>query len=95
MWIAIAKCLLLECSPSITLSLEEYLSLVVMCVFLSSHMLWKIVQLSFHSILFVFGTEKKLEPINTLAFSVWGVFGFYWIGVGDQALLEDSPRLYW
>ncbi|TKY62767.1 E3 ubiquitin protein ligase RIE1 [Spatholobus suberectus] len=38
---------------------------------------------------------KKLEPVNTLASSVWWVFGFYWIVVGGQALLEDSPRLYW
>ncbi|RZC20288.1 E3 ubiquitin-protein ligase At4g11680-like isoform X2 [Glycine soja] len=38
---------------------------------------------------------KKLEPMNTLASSVWWIFGFYWIVVGDQALLEDSPRLYW
>ncbi|KAK7377983.1 hypothetical protein VNO80_03419 [Phaseolus coccineus] len=38
---------------------------------------------------------KKLEPMNTLASSVWWVFGFYWIVVGGQALLEDSPRLYW
>ncbi|KHN34569.1 E3 ubiquitin protein ligase RIE1 [Glycine soja] len=38
---------------------------------------------------------KKLEPMNTLASSVWWVFGFYWIVVGGQALLEDSPHLYW
>ncbi|KAK7336379.1 hypothetical protein VNO77_16919 [Canavalia gladiata] len=38
---------------------------------------------------------KKLEPMNTLASSVWWVFGFYWIVMGGQALLEDSPRLYW
>ncbi|XP_020960333.1 E3 ubiquitin-protein ligase At1g12760 isoform X1 [Arachis ipaensis] len=38
---------------------------------------------------------KRLEPVNTLASSVWWVFGFYWIVVGGQALLEDSPQLYW
>ncbi|KAK7286638.1 hypothetical protein RJT34_21777 [Clitoria ternatea] len=38
---------------------------------------------------------KKLEPMNTVASSVWWVFGFYWIVVGGQALLDDSPRLYW
>ncbi|RDY09204.1 E3 ubiquitin-protein ligase, partial [Mucuna pruriens] len=42
-----------------------------------------------------FSIVKKLEPVNTLASSVWWVFGFYWIVVGGQALLEDSPRLYW
>ena len=53
------------------------------------------IELSFHSILFVFSIVKKLEPMNTLASSVWWVFGFYWIVAGGQALLEDSPRLYW
>ncbi|CAJ1917432.1 unnamed protein product [Sphenostylis stenocarpa] len=38
---------------------------------------------------------KKLEPMNTVASSIWWVIGFYWIVVGGQALLEDSPRLYW
>ncbi|KAE9599720.1 putative transcription factor C2H2 family [Lupinus albus] len=38
---------------------------------------------------------KKLEPVNTVASSVWWAIGFYWIVVGDQYLLEDSPRLYW
>jgi hypothetical protein len=43
----------------------------------------------------VFSIAKKLEPMNTLASSVWWVFGFYWIVVGGQPLLEDSHRLYW
>ncbi|KAF7819184.1 E3 ubiquitin-protein ligase [Senna tora] len=38
---------------------------------------------------------KKLESINTLASSIWWVFGFYWIVVGGQQLLQDCPRLYW
>ncbi|KAI4300948.1 hypothetical protein L6164_034273 [Bauhinia variegata] len=38
---------------------------------------------------------KKLESMNTLASSVWWVFGFYWIVMGGQALLQDCPRLYW
>ncbi|XP_045793149.1 E3 ubiquitin-protein ligase At4g11680-like [Trifolium pratense] len=42
-----------------------------------------------------YSIAKKLEPMNTLASSVWWVFGFYWIVVGGQPLLEDSPRLYW
>eukprot|EP00262_Sarcandra_glabra_P003682 TRINITY_DN1444_c0_g1_i1.p1 TRINITY_DN1444_c0_g1~~TRINITY_DN1444_c0_g1_i1.p1 ORF type:complete len:193 (+),score=24.01 TRINITY_DN1444_c0_g1_i1:26-580(+) len=25
----------------------------------------------------------------------WWIIGFYWIVVGGQALLQDSPRLYW
>lgn len=41
-----------------------------------------------------YSIAKKLEPMNTLASSVWWVFGFYWIVVGGQPLLEDSPRLY-
>ncbi|KAL0359684.1 UNVERIFIED_CONTAM: E3 ubiquitin protein ligase RIE1 [Sesamum angustifolium] len=38
---------------------------------------------------------KKLESINTVVSSVWWVFGFYWIVMGGQPLLQDSPRLYW
>ncbi|CAA0812879.1 Zinc finger- C3HC4 type (RING finger) family protein [Striga hermonthica] len=38
---------------------------------------------------------KKLESVNTIVSSVWWVFGFYWIVIGGQPLLQDSPRLYW
>ncbi|WCJ28693.1 Zinc finger C3HC4 type (RING finger) family protein [Euphorbia peplus] len=38
---------------------------------------------------------KRLESINTLVASIWWVIGFYWIVVGGQTLLRDSPRLYW
>ncbi|XP_038903580.1 E3 ubiquitin-protein ligase At4g11680-like [Benincasa hispida] len=38
---------------------------------------------------------KRLESMNTMTSSVWWVFGFYWIVMGGQALLQDSPRLYW
>ncbi|KAL3819658.1 hypothetical protein ACJIZ3_005563 [Penstemon smallii] len=38
---------------------------------------------------------KKLESINTIVSSIWWVFGFYWIVIGGQVLLQDSPRLYW
>lgn len=38
---------------------------------------------------------KSLESINTMISSIWWVFGFYWIVAGGQALLQDSPRLYW
>ncbi|CAA3013566.1 E3 ubiquitin- ligase At4g11680-like isoform X1 [Olea europaea subsp. europaea] len=38
---------------------------------------------------------KKLESINTVISSIWWVFGFYWTVTGGQALLQDSPRLYW
>ncbi|XAR57505.1 hypothetical protein NMG60_11025670 [Bertholletia excelsa] len=38
---------------------------------------------------------KRLESIKTIISSIWWVFGFYWIVVGGQALLQDSPRLYW
>ncbi|XP_060177221.1 E3 ubiquitin-protein ligase At4g11680-like isoform X1 [Lycium barbarum] len=38
---------------------------------------------------------KRLESINTVISSIWWVFGFYWIVMGGQALLQDSPRLYW
>jgi formate/nitrite transporter FocA (FNT family) len=45
----------------------------------------------------VFSIAKKIEPMNTntLASSVWWVFGFYLIVVGGQPLLEDSLCLYW
>ncbi|XP_042004298.1 E3 ubiquitin-protein ligase At4g11680-like [Salvia splendens] len=38
---------------------------------------------------------KKLESVNTIVSSVWWVFGFYWIVIGGQPLLQGSPRLYW
>lgn len=38
---------------------------------------------------------KRLESVNTVISSIWWVFGFYWIVMGGQALLQDSPRLYW
>ncbi|KAK1576628.1 hypothetical protein Q3G72_015374 [Acer saccharum] len=38
---------------------------------------------------------KKLETINTIVSSIWWMMGFYWIVVGGQSLLQDSPRLYW
>ncbi|KZV48772.1 Alpha-L-arabinofuranosidase 1 [Dorcoceras hygrometricum] len=38
---------------------------------------------------------EKLESINTVLSSIWWVFGFYWIVVGGQLLVQDSPRLYW
>lgn len=38
---------------------------------------------------------KRLESVNTIVSSVWWMCGFYWIVVGGQTLLQDSPRLYW
>lgn len=38
---------------------------------------------------------KTLETLNTIISSFWWVLGFYWIVVGGQALLRDSPHLYW
>lgn len=38
---------------------------------------------------------KRLESINTVISSVWWIFGFYWIFMGGQGLLQDSPYLYW
>lgn len=38
---------------------------------------------------------KKLQSVNTVISSIWWVFGFYWIVVGGQALMQDSPHLYW
>ncbi|GMH28301.1 hypothetical protein Nepgr_030144 [Nepenthes gracilis] len=38
---------------------------------------------------------KRLESVNTMASSFWWVIGFYWIVAGGQALLQDSPCLYW
>ncbi|XP_052174074.1 E3 ubiquitin-protein ligase At1g12760-like [Diospyros lotus] len=40
-------------------------------------------------------TVKRLESMNAVISSIWWVFGFYWIVMGGQALLQDSPRLYW
>ncbi|KAL3534059.1 hypothetical protein ACH5RR_007580 [Cinchona calisaya] len=47
------------------------------------------------SLLSNFSFVKRLESINTLISSIWWVFGFYWIYTGGQALLQDSPHLYW
>ncbi|XP_021901226.1 E3 ubiquitin-protein ligase At1g12760-like [Carica papaya] len=41
------------------------------------------------------GVLKSLESLNTMMSSVWWVIGFYWIVLGGQALLRESPRLYW
>ncbi|XP_075492043.1 E3 ubiquitin protein ligase RIE1-like [Primulina tabacum] len=38
---------------------------------------------------------QKLESVSTVLSSIWWVFGFYWIVMGGQLLLQDSPRLYW
>ncbi|KAI4386605.1 hypothetical protein MLD38_004523 [Melastoma candidum] len=38
---------------------------------------------------------KRLDSTNTLISSIWWAFGFYWIVIGGQPLLGDSPRLYW
>ncbi|KAG8649086.1 hypothetical protein MANES_08G066900v8 [Manihot esculenta] len=38
---------------------------------------------------------KRLDAISTMISSIWWVIGFYWILVGGQTLLQDSPRLYW
>ncbi|XP_073156145.1 E3 ubiquitin protein ligase RIE1-like [Henckelia pumila] len=38
---------------------------------------------------------QKLESVNTVLSSIWWVFGFYWIVMGGQLLLQDSPHLYW
>ncbi|KAM7256203.1 hypothetical protein ACFE04_011944 [Oxalis oulophora] len=38
---------------------------------------------------------KRLESVNTMMSSVWWVVGFYWIVIGGQPLLQDSPQLYW
>ncbi|XP_031280434.1 E3 ubiquitin-protein ligase At1g12760-like [Pistacia vera] len=38
---------------------------------------------------------KRLESIDTMISFVWWITGFYWIVAGGQALLQDSPQLYW
>ncbi|CAI9787486.1 unnamed protein product [Fraxinus pennsylvanica] len=38
---------------------------------------------------------KKMYSVNTVVSSIWWIVGFYWIIMGGQALLQDSPRLYW
>nr|GMC88573.1 E3 ubiquitin-protein ligase At4g11680-like isoform X1 [Ipomoea batatas] len=58
-----------------------------------------LVGLQFHGLsLFALGHSsvmKRLESINTVISSIWWIFGFYWIFMGGQALLQDSPHLYW
>ncbi|XP_057971982.1 E3 ubiquitin-protein ligase At4g11680-like [Malania oleifera] len=38
---------------------------------------------------------KRLESLNTIISSFWWMLGFYWIVVGGQTLVRNSPRLYW
>ncbi|KAK9266553.1 hypothetical protein L1049_001597 [Liquidambar formosana] len=38
---------------------------------------------------------KRLESLYIIFSSSWLVLGFFWIFVGGQELLQDSPRLYW
>ncbi|KAG5583259.1 hypothetical protein H5410_053886, partial [Solanum commersonii] len=39
-------------------------------------------------------SSKILQSVNTAISSIWWVFGFYWIVMGGQELLQDSPCLY-
>lgn len=69
--------------------------LLFVCAFVAITQCLRMIELYFTLVFLAFSFVKKLEPMNTLASSVWWVFGFYWIVVDGQALLEDSPRLYW
>nr|DAD47981.1 TPA_asm: hypothetical protein HUJ06_017918 [Nelumbo nucifera] len=38
---------------------------------------------------------KHLESANTMFSFIWWIIGFYWVSAGGQALIRDSPQLYW
>ncbi|XP_004515807.1 E3 ubiquitin-protein ligase At1g63170 isoform X1 [Cicer arietinum] len=38
---------------------------------------------------------KHLESANTMFSFIWWVIGFYWVSADGQALIQDSPKLYW
>ncbi|CAJ1943600.1 unnamed protein product [Sphenostylis stenocarpa] len=38
---------------------------------------------------------KHLESANTMFSFIWWVVGFYWISADSEALVRDSPLLYW
>ncbi|KAK1352879.1 Zinc finger, C3HC4 type [Heracleum sosnowskyi] len=38
---------------------------------------------------------KNLESANTMFSFVWWIIGFYWVSPDGQALIEQSPQLYW
>lgn len=38
---------------------------------------------------------KHLESANTMFSFIWWIIGFYWVSADGQALLQDSPQLYW
>ncbi|KAL2321675.1 hypothetical protein Fmac_026054 [Flemingia macrophylla] len=38
---------------------------------------------------------KHLESANTMFSFIWWVVGFYWVSADSQALVQDSPMLYW
>ncbi|XP_027335355.1 E3 ubiquitin-protein ligase At1g12760-like isoform X2 [Abrus precatorius] len=40
-------------------------------------------------------TAKHLESANTMFSFIWWVVGFYWVSADSQALVQDSPQLYW
>ncbi|KAL1822472.1 hypothetical protein ACET3Z_009250 [Daucus carota] len=39
--------------------------------------------------------SKRLQSVYTVISSFWWAVGFYWTLVGDKALMQDSPRLFW
>ncbi|XP_010278591.1 PREDICTED: E3 ubiquitin-protein ligase At1g12760 isoform X2 [Nelumbo nucifera] len=41
------------------------------------------------------GVAKHLESANTMFSFIWWIIGFYWVSAGGQALIRDSPQLYW
>ncbi|KAH1202113.1 E3 ubiquitin-protein ligase [Glycine max] len=38
---------------------------------------------------------KHLESANTMFSFIWWVVGFYWVSADSEALVQDSPLLYW
>lgn len=38
---------------------------------------------------------KHLESANTMFSFIWWVVGFYWVSADSQALVQESPMLYW
>ncbi|XAR54085.1 hypothetical protein NMG60_11029090 [Bertholletia excelsa] len=38
---------------------------------------------------------KHLESANTMFSFIWWIIGFYWVSAAGDALIHDSPQLYW
>jgi len=51
--------------------------------------------MSFYIVFLLSSMAKHLESANTMFSFIWWVVGFYWVSADSEALVQDSPLLYW